>query len=99
MQWQNWRISTERLEELLRRTEAQRPLLRRALEEDIVAAVHLPQQRLAELEQQFREQHNLQSDEALQTTGLTGRRFFKLEKIRDLRERERKCCFFYSFFK
>ena len=67
MQWQNWLISTERLEELLRRTEAQRPLLRRALEEDIVAAVHLPHQQLTELKQQFREQHNLQSDEALQS--------------------------------
>lgn len=72
MHWQHWQISTERLEQLLHRTEALRPLLRRALEEEITELVHLPAERLAELHEQFRQQHQL-ADEAAETTWLEQR--------------------------
>ena len=64
MQWQHWQIDSERLDQLLRRTEAQRPLLRRALEEEITELVALPEERLSELKEQFRQQHQLEDDAA-----------------------------------
>ena len=62
MQWQHWQIDSERLDQLLRRTEAQRPLLRRALEEEITELVAVPAERLSELQDQFRQQHQLEDD-------------------------------------
>ena len=64
MQWQHWQVSSERLEQLLRRTEAVRPLLRRSLEEEITQLVVLPPERLAELHSQFRQQQQLANDAA-----------------------------------
>ena len=59
MHWQHWQISDERLEQLLRRTELQRPLLRRAVEEEITAVVALPQAELQTLIAAFREANGL----------------------------------------
>jgi len=64
MEWQHWQVGSERLEQLLRRTEAMRPLLRRALEEEITTLVNLPAERLVELHQLFREQHQLADESA-----------------------------------
>ena len=72
MNWQHWQVSSVRLEQLLRRTEAMRPLLRRALEEEITTLVNLPAERLAELHQLFREQHQL-ADETAETDWLKQR--------------------------
>lgn len=62
MQWQHWQVSTERLEQLLVRTEAIRPLLRRAIEEEITALVNLPAERLSELETDFRSANGWNQD-------------------------------------
>jgi parvulin-like peptidyl-prolyl isomerase len=72
MRWQHWQINNERLEQLLRRTEALRPLLRRALEEEITELVALPAEHLSELHKQFREQHQL-ADEAAEASWLEQR--------------------------
>ena len=64
MQWQQWQASSERIEQLLRRTEGLRPLLRRSLEEQITELVPLPAERFAELQAQFRQQHQLHDDTA-----------------------------------
>lgn len=64
MQWQHWQVSNEQLEQLLRRTEAMRPLLRRYLEEEISQLVALPTERQAELHTQFRDQQKLVDDTA-----------------------------------
>jgi parvulin-like peptidyl-prolyl isomerase len=72
MQWQHWQIDSERLEQLLRRTEAMRPLLRRDLEEEITKLVALPSERLSELLEQFRQQHQL-GDDAAEATWLEQR--------------------------
>jgi parvulin-like peptidyl-prolyl isomerase len=66
MQWQHWQVSNARLEELLRRTESMRPLLRRSLEEEITQLVTLPAERQAELHTQFRDQQQLADDAAEQ---------------------------------
>ena len=64
MEWQHWKIRTERLEQLLRRTRALRPLLKRALEEEITELVALPDERMAELQQLFRKKNQIDDDAA-----------------------------------
>ena len=65
MQWFKWQISTERLQQLLRRSEGIRPLLRLAIEEEIVQVVAVPEERLQELHQLFCEQNHLNDEESV----------------------------------
>ena len=67
MGWQNWQPDPTRVDQLLRRTELKRNLLRRSIEEDIIELVNLPQERLHELHQQFCTGQKLDDDRALQT--------------------------------
>ena len=66
MQWQHWTIEDEALQGLIRRQELAPTLLKRCIEEEIAALVNLSDACLNDLEQQFREQQSLQSDEDLQ---------------------------------
>ena len=61
-----WPIRGDRLEQLIRRTELWQPLLRCAVEEEIVALVELDEAELHNLEQAFRSNHQLSTDEQLQ---------------------------------
>jgi parvulin-like peptidyl-prolyl isomerase len=65
MQWHHWHVDTDRLEQLLRRTELLRPLLRRSLEEEITQLVELPAEQHQALEQEFRQAQGLEQEEAL----------------------------------
>ena len=65
MQWQHWRIGSDRLEQLLRRTELQQPLLRRAVEEEITELVNLSEEQLEILDQDFRQTHGLTDSAAI----------------------------------
>jgi len=65
MNWQNWHVSTERLEELVRRTELVKLLIKREIEEEIVHVVNLPEEKWVTLFQQFKATHQLKDDEAL----------------------------------
>ena len=62
MRWMQWQVDTERLEELLRRCELMRPLLRRSLEEEITQLVALPDDTIQTLLDDFRASHNLDDD-------------------------------------
>ena len=64
MHWQHWQVSSDRLEQLLLRTEAMRPLLRRSLEEEIAQLVALPAEHLEDLLCQFRQEQQLTDDAA-----------------------------------
>lgn len=61
-----WPIHHDRLEQLIRRTELWQPLLRRAVDEEIVALVELSEAELNNLEQDFRSSNQLSTDEQLQ---------------------------------
>lgn len=65
MQWHHWHVDTDRLEQLLRRTELLRPLLRRSIEEEITQLVELPAEQHQALEQEFRQAQGLEQEEAL----------------------------------
>ena len=62
MHWMHWEVSTERLEELVRRCELMRPLLRRSLEEEITQVVALPDDAIRPLLDGFRTSQNLDDD-------------------------------------
>jgi parvulin-like peptidyl-prolyl isomerase len=66
MHWQQWQVSQKRLEELVRRTESVRQLLKREIEEQIISIVNLPKEDLNNLNQRHRDSHQLDTDEALQ---------------------------------
>ena len=72
MKWKNWVVKTERLEELLRRTETVRPLLRRAVEEEITELAAPPEKVIKELHEKFRHSHKL-ADEAAEIAWLDDR--------------------------
>ena len=66
MQWQHWTIEENALQGLIRRQELAPSLLKRCIEEEITALVALSESCVNDLEQGFREQQSLQSDEDLQ---------------------------------
>jgi parvulin-like peptidyl-prolyl isomerase len=66
MDWQHWQVSTERLEQLLRRTESIKLLLRRDIEEQVIAVVSLSDAHAQTLLQEHRKTHQLQDDNDLQ---------------------------------
>ena len=65
MQLRGWQVEPEALQNLILRAEQAPTLLRRLIEEQLVALVNLGDQRLAELEASFREQQQLQDDDTL----------------------------------
>jgi parvulin-like peptidyl-prolyl isomerase len=66
MDWQHWQVSTERLEQLLRRTESIKLLLRRDIEEQVIAVVSLPDECRQALLHEHRSTHQLEDDQAMQ---------------------------------
>lgn len=65
MNWQNWQISTDRLEQLVRRTESIKLLVKREIEEQIIAVVDLSEEDLNTLLQDHKTSHHLDDDDAL----------------------------------
>ena len=65
MQFQQWTIADDQLERLIRRQELAVSLVKRSIEEEITALVALDEERLEQLTQQFREQHNLAEEQQL----------------------------------
>jgi parvulin-like peptidyl-prolyl isomerase len=62
MHWKHWKISTTRLEQLLRRKQLIRSLLRHELEEEVVAIVALSAEESNSLLQTFLENNQIEKD-------------------------------------
>ena len=67
MQFLEWSIADDQLEALIRREELARRLVKRSIEEEITGLVDIDGERVEELLQQFREQHNLSDEQQLST--------------------------------
>lgn len=72
MQWQNWSVTTEALEDLIRRQQLAPSLLRRLIEEEITSLVALTEDTIEPLLADFFKQQNLE-DEASRSAWLDER--------------------------
>lgn len=67
MIWDQWSIDSDRVEQLLVRCELLQPLLRRALEEEVMACVDLNEETTCELREVFLREQNLTDNEKLRS--------------------------------